>query len=179
VWQTEWGTGCADCADTGGMAEALRWSGQIVKALRDGDASAWFAFRAVADSTHGPGDALIVRTRGGPAPFVLTKRYSVFKQYSRYGPRGSRVLVVGESLPDVDAVAFRTSKRRAVVITNEGTRARRVRVDLGDERGPITGRRTSASEDFAQVGPIGYAGKPLPFLLPPQSITTLSLAPER
>jgi hypothetical protein len=179
VWQTEWGTGCADCADTGGMTEAIRWSGQIVKALRDGGASAWFAFRAVADSTHGPGDALIVRTRGGPAPFVLTRRFSVFKQYSRYGPRGSRVLVVGESMSGVDAVGFRTAKRRAVVLTNDGQRAREVSVDFGEVRGPVTGRRTSAAEDYAPVGPIGYDGRALSFLLPAQSVTSLSLAPER
>jgi O-glycosyl hydrolase len=178
VWQTEWGTGCASCADTGGMPEAIRWSGQIVKALRDAGASAWFAFRAVADSTHGPGDALIVRTRSGASPFVLTKRYSVFRQYSRFGPRGSRVLVVGESIPQLDAVAFRTGKRTSVVLTNDAPRSRRVRVDLGDRRGPMTGRRTSPTEDYAEIGPIGYAGRPIRFLLPPMSVTTLSVLPD-
>lgn len=176
VWQTEYGTGCAECADTGGMPEAIRWSGQIVKAINDAGSSAWFAFRAVADSTHGPGDALIVRTRGGAAPFVLTKRYSVFRQYSRYGPRGSHVLVVGESIPQLDAVAFRNGRRTSVVLTNESARPRRVSVDLGEKRGPLTGRRTSARDDYAEIGPIGYPGRPMPFMLPPLSVTTLSVA---
>jgi O-glycosyl hydrolase len=175
VWQTEYGTGCAGCADTGGMPEAIRWSGQIVKAIRDAGASAWFAFRAVADSTHGPGDALIVRTRSGAAPFVLTKRYSVFRQYSRYAPRGSRVLVVGESIPQLDAVAFRKGKRRSVVLTNESTRPLSVAIDFGNRRGPMTGRRTSATEDYTEVGPIGYPGRPMRFVLPPMSVTTLSV----
>jgi hypothetical protein len=177
VWQTEYGTGCSGCGDGGGMPEAIRWSGQIVKALRDAGASAWFAFRAVADSTHGPGDALIVRTRGGPSPFALTKRYSVFRQYARYAPRGSRVLVVGESIPQLDAVAFKRGSLRALVMTNESGRAKRVAVDFGDVRGGLTGRRTSTDEDYVQVGPIGYEGKPKPFVLPPLSVTSLMLAP--
>ena len=39
-------------------------------------------------------------------------------------------------------------------------------------------RRTSATEDYTEIGPIGYAGRPIRFLLPPMSVTTLSVLPD-
>jgi O-glycosyl hydrolase len=87
VWQTEWGTGCRDCPDDRSMDLALEWSRQITTDLMEADVSAWFTFRAVADATHGPGDALIVRQRDHPEePFYTTKRFDVFRHYSSVSP---------------------------------------------------------------------------------------------
>ncbi|MGI8593475.1 MAG: glycosyl hydrolase, partial [Solirubrobacteraceae bacterium] len=63
VWQTEYGTGCATCSEDDSIHRAIGWSRKIVSDLTKAQVSAWFAFRAVADSTHGPGDALLVRVR--------------------------------------------------------------------------------------------------------------------
>jgi hypothetical protein len=178
VWQTEWGTGCPRCGEDDSMHLAIRWSQRIATDLDRGRVSAWFAFRAVADSTHGPGDALIVRTRGSPRrPWLVTRRFDVFRQYSSVGPRGARRLLVGERITGLFAVAFRNAGRTSVVLTNTSRRsARKPLLDLGPRAGDLTARRTSSRERFAPVAAPRYRGRPVRVTLPPESVTTYTLA---
>ena len=178
VWQTEFGTGCATCHDRGGIHEAMNWSLQIAGGLDAGRTSAWFAFRGIADSTHGPGDALLVRERRNrKRPFYASKRFHVFRQYSTVAPPGSAVLEVAERLPAVTAVAFRDGDRVSVVVTNSGRATHPVELDLGDAPGTITPRRTSFREDFRALPKLRYDGAPLRVDLAGESVTTLTLSP--
>ena len=175
VWQTEWGAGCPTCRDENSMADAIPWSMQIAAALTHAETTAWFAFRAIADSGHGPEDALLVRTRGSRRAFYASKRFHVFRQYSSAGPRGARRLVV--KVPHgLRGVAFDYRGTTRLVLTNPAPEARRVGVSLGDRPGTLTFRRTSADENFARLRRLRYVGRPIRMDLPPASVTTIWLA---
>ena len=176
VWQTEFGTGCAECGDDASMHGAIHWARKIVSALTKAQASAWFAFRPVADITHGPGDALIVRDRSDKRrPYYLTKRFQVFRQYSSAAPAGSQRILVRNGVGGTLAVAFRKGGRLSVVVTNPRTASRQAVLDLGDRSGVLTGRRTDARQSFAPIRPVNYLGKPVRLVLPPESVTTYEL----
>ena len=181
VWQTEYGTGCADCPEDDSIHRAIGWSRKIVSDLTKAQTSAWFAFRAVADSTHGPGDALVVRVRRDRRrPFFATRRFFVLRQYTSVAPPGARRLEVRERVPGVQAVAFRTGERVAAVVTNASPRGpRSIRLDLGPRRGRLALRRTSSRERFTPLEPLAYRGRPLRLVLPPESVTTYSLTSPR
>jgi O-glycosyl hydrolase len=173
VWQTEWGTGCVGCPDEDSMEVALRWSEQIAAALVDGEASAWFAFRGVASSGHGPGDGLVVRTPDEPEPFHTTKRFDVFRQYSSVAGPGSRRLETEVSGDQVLAVGFKSSDGVAVVLTNLAPQAANLSLDLGSRNGRLSGRRTDSEASFQALPHQDYAGHPLDLSVPAQSVTTL------
>jgi O-glycosyl hydrolase len=176
VWQTEWGTGCPDCPDDRSMESGLEWSRKIAEGLVQAETSIWFTFRAVADSTHGPGDALIVRQRDHPnEPFYTNKRFEAFRHYSSAAPPGSERLEVTIRQSDLLAVAFRRGESIAVVVTNSAGSPRRVFLDLGEQSGSLRAHRTSQREDFRPLAPRRYEGKPISVELPESSITTFRL----
>jgi len=176
VWQTEFGTGCAECGDDPSMHGAIKWARKIAGALTKAQASAWFAFRPVADITHGPGDALIVRDRSNKQrPYYTTKRFDVFRQYSTAAPTGSQRIVVRNGVKGTLTVAFRKGGRLSIVLTNPSTAPKRAAFDLGDRSGVLAGRRTDARQGFAPIPPVNYSGKPVPLVLPPESVTTYEL----
>ena len=181
VWQTEWGTGCPTCGEEDSMHLATRWSQRIATDLIAGRAAAWFAFRAVADSTHGPGDALIVRERANRGrPWIVTRRFDVLRQYTSVAPPGARRLDVRTGVGGVRAVAFRVGDRVSLVVTSvEHSRSRRARIYLGPGAGRLTARRTSERLRFAALPARPYAGRPVPVTLPPESVTTYTLTARR
>jgi len=180
VWQTEFGTGCAECPDDDSMHGAIRWARQIVAALTKAQATAWFAFRPVADATHGPGDALLVRDAKDPGrPYYASRRFEVFRQYSTAAPPGARRLVVRDSLPETSAVAFGFRGRLSVVVTNASRRPQVASLELGARRGTVSARRTSATQRFAPQPRRSYKGRALRVALPPESVTTYVLEPGR
>ncbi|MGI8595131.1 MAG: hypothetical protein ACR2ML_12345, partial [Solirubrobacteraceae bacterium] len=118
-------------------------------ALTKAQATAWFAFRPVADATHGPGDALLVRDAKSPSrPYYASRRFEVFRQYSTAAPPGARRLVVRDSLPETSAVAFGFRGRLSVVVTNASRRPQIASLELGSRRGGVSARRTSATQRF-------------------------------
>jgi O-glycosyl hydrolase len=177
LWQTEWGTGCASCPERDSMHLATRWSARIANDLIAGRVAAWFAFRAVADSTHGPGDALIVRERANRRrPWLVTRRFDVLRQYTSVAPRGARRLDVASGVRGVEAVAFRDGARVSLVLTNLRLhRPSPVRLVLGPGAGALSARRTSERLRFAALAPQPYAGRPVVVNLPPQSVTTYTV----
>ena len=176
VWQTEWGTGCPTCSDERTIDSALDWSRQIATGLVKADASAWFTFRAVADSTHGPGDALIVRQRDHPEePFYATKRFQVFRQYASAAPPGARRLEIRVDRGSLPAVAFLRGTAVTLVLTNSGSSAESVELDFGRRVGSLSAFRTSATEDFRTLPSRSYEGRPLRNVLPPRSVTSYAL----
>jgi O-glycosyl hydrolase len=178
TWQTEWGTGCATCRENDSVERALRWSRKIAEDLSGPEVTVWFAFRAVADAAHGPGDAVMVRIRrGGRSRLYLTKRYFVMRQWTSAAPPGAVRLAVRSAVPGLWAVAFRRPRRTALVLTNSAPVERRLRLDLGRPRGRVSVRRTSASERFARLDSLRYSGRPVPVVVAPRSVTTYVLAP--
>lgn len=174
VWQTEWGAGCPTCADGDTMRGAIAWSVQIADALSEAQTSAWFTFRAIADSGHGPADALLVRTRQSTQPFYASKRYHVFHQYSSAAPRGALRLTT-RAPEGVKAVAFSFRRSVRLVLANPGLETLRLRVSLGRRSGLLRARRTSENESFAALPVRRYRGAPVTVDLPPYSVTTLSV----
>ena len=171
VWQTEWGAGCPDCGDQDTIGSAMPWALKIVEGITQAHATAWFTFRAIADSGHGPQDALLVRTRKESRPFYASKRYHVFRQYSTAAPPGARRLVV-RAPAGVTAVAFRYRGSVRLVMANHSGSVLRVRASLGRGGGLVRTRRTSASESFAALPSRRYRDR-IVVELPPSSVTTL------
>ena len=177
TWQTEWGTGCATCREDDSVERALRWSRKIAEDLSGPEVTVWFAFRAVADAAHGPGDALIVRIRrGGRSRLYLTKRYFVMRQWTGAAPPGAVRVAVRSAVPGLWALAFRRPRRTALVLTNSAGVSRRLRLDLGSRRGRVSVRRTSSTERFAPLASLRYSGRPAPVVVAPRSVTTYVLA---
>lgn len=176
LWMTEWVSACpeGDCQDDPSIGFALRWASQMTKDLTIAGASAWFMFRGIADSTHGADGAIIVRTRGAARRFTETKRYPVLRQFTTAARRGvRRVDTSGNAKADVLQVGFASRRRRALVLTNEGTDANTVRVVLSRRPGRLRTWRTSASENFASRPARRLARGTVDVMLPPQSVTTL------
>jgi len=178
VWQTEFGTGCGSCPDDRTMASGLQWSRKIYLALTEANARAWFAFRPVSNSEHGPEDALLVRQYGNRSrPFYAGKRFYVFRQYSSAAPPRSRRLDTAVSGEGITAVAFTRKGVVAVVINNPGSQAVTVDLDFGGRKGRLSGRRTSPGESFRSLGRLAYGGSAVQVALPRQSVTTYELRP--
>ncbi len=180
-WMTEFTAGCAagNCPDTPSMTHALRWARRITVDLRAG-VSGWFVFRAADDSTHGPDEGLIVRQRGNRRrPFYLTKRYFVLRQYTLAAPEGARRLR-NSSAAGLPSLGFRRPDGTlSVVVANTGSRSRLLRINFGtDQNGRLLIRRTSRSNNFAELPGRRYPGEPVLMRLPAKSATTVVLADE-
>jgi Glycosyl hydrolase catalytic core len=176
TWQTEWGTGCSTCREDDTTARALEWSRRIASDLGGPEVTVWFAFRAVADAAHGPGDALIVRIRrAGRSRLYLTRRYFVFRQWTSAAPPGATRLLVRSAVPGLAALAFRHGAATSLVLTNSARSPRRVRLDLGRRSGRVAVRRTSPGERFERLETLRYSGRPLSVDVVPSSVTTYSL----
>jgi O-glycosyl hydrolase len=180
IWMTEWtGSDCprGDCRDRPEIGFALRWAAQITRDLQQPGVTAWFVFRAVDDSTHGPDSGIIVRTRDNPdSPFYLTKRFHVLRQFTSAAPPGARRLEVSGGLP---ALAFRRGRRLALVVTNPDSREVTANVVLGRRRGRVAIRRTSGHENFRRLPTQAYDGGSIAVRLPPASVSTFTLVPAR
>jgi hypothetical protein len=156
------------------MKSGLEWSRQIASNLTEAQTSAWFAFRAVADSTHGPGDALVVRQFGRASePYYTTKRFDVFRHYSNAGPPGSTRLETRVGDDQLSAVAFRASAV-SLVVTSSSHDPRAVDVDLGPGAGRVEVRGRLRARALPPP-PIEYRGQPLSVTLLSQSVTTFTL----
>jgi O-glycosyl hydrolase len=179
VWMTEWTIDpCPDCPDEArpSMRRALSWAQEITAHLTVAQATAWFALLAVADSTHGAQAGMIVRQRDNPEePFYVTKRFHVYRHYSSAGPPGSRVLETRVRQHGIAALAFARDEGVAVVLANPGPRPVGIGLDLGQGSGRLAGRRTSTTEEFAELDPLDYEGVPLRIRLPAESVTSLEL----
>jgi glycosyl hydrolase family 30 len=180
VWQTEWGSGCATCGDDRSIDSGLEWSARIAASLVEARAGAWFAFRPVALSTHGPADGLLVRRDGArAAPFYATKRFHVFRHYATAGPPGSRRVPIRISSHGLLGVGFRRGERVSVVLTNPAARSVSVDLALGAARGRLRIWRTSARENYKLVRRANYAGSPARLILPGKSVTSAILGGSR
>ena len=175
VWQTEWGSTCPTCRDDFSMRTALALSRQIADSLTYGRSSAWFLRHAVALPNLDPRSALIVRTRGRPRPFYVTRRFDVFRQYTLAAPPGSQRLATRVPGSGGLAVAFRSGGSTAVVVTNPASAQVPATIDLGSQTGTVRFRRTSRTERFVRLPPQRYGGKALRMDLPGQSVTTIIL----
>ena len=178
VWQTEWGSGCLGCEDDPSMDVALRWSEQIAAGLVEGQTSAWFAFRGVASSGHGPGDALIVRVPDPAEPFYTTKRFEVFRHYSGAAGPGSRRLETRVEGSHLLAVGFRSRQGVAVVLTNLAAGNADLSLDLGHGTGELRRRITGPEASYEPLPSLEYAGDPVRLTLPAKGVATLWLKSE-
>jgi len=177
VWQTEFGTGCSDCRDHDSTSEAMVWARKIASALTDGNVSAWFGFRPVADVTHGPGDGLIVRTGDRVRPYYVSRRYDVFRQFSSVAPPGSRRVDVRGTGRRVPAVAFRSGRRLALVVINQRPRPWSTTLRFPGP-GRLTLVRSSALEHFRRIAVPPMSRNTLDVVLPPRSVSTYLSEPE-
>lgn len=178
VWMTEWVSACprGNCSDDPSMARALVWARQITRDITRGQAAAWFVFRGVADSTHGADGAIIVRDRGRPEdPLRRTKRYPIMRQFAVLTSPGARRYAVDGAPPaELDAVGFRSPRRRGVVVTNSGPSERVVRLALGRSDDRLRAWRTDAEDDFRLVLDRRATPAAVDLTLPAGSVITLA-----
>ncbi len=179
LWMTEWIDACprGDCPDDPSIEKALALAEKISLDLTVGRAGAWFLVRAVADSTHGPDGAIIVRDRSNAArPLSTTKRYPVMRQFAVAAPPGSALTTVRGAPPaGLDVAGFSSQRNRGVVLTRRfGNEALRVRLVLGQRDGALRAWRTSADESFRSILTRPSTPRSIDLVLPPFSITTVT-----
>jgi O-glycosyl hydrolase len=194
VWMTEHlpqTSAPGACGSSGALEDTINSALSVaddITTLMSGPAqpSAYLTLRAVARD-HGPGIASIVlepptRNCSAPTPaesFSLTKRFYAEKQYTRAAPRGSFRLALESVPPGLKAIAFHAPDRSTrIVVLNESDQDRRIVLNLGRRgSGKLSGRRTSATENYAPLKVAHYRGRPRTIRIQALSITTFVFAP--
>ena len=185
--------------DAGEMGAGLWLAQEILTDLNDLQPSAWILWQVIdshicRDGYLGRKDSGMVNTDGGywgtavadhdRNRLILTMKYYVFGQFTRYIRPGSRVFAVGGN-----AVAAEDpqQQRLAVVVMNSGDGEKTVRVDLsafGETISPeasVRAIRTSGGiadgEHWAELPALHMEGGGFSAVLAPYSVTTF-LIPE-
>ena len=199
LWMSEVDSGNTAGKDSGEMGAGLWLAKEIMTDLNGLTPSAWILWQVIDNHISREGylgrrDSGMVNTQGGywgvavadhdREQLVLTMKYYVFGQFTRYIRPGSRLFAVKG-----DAVAAEDPQRRRLVVValNDGDAEKTVRVDLsafGPEFPPETEVqviRTSGTmadgEHWAELPALGVDGDGFTAVLAPYSVTTF-LVPE-
>ena len=109
--------------------------------------------------------------------WVRTKKYYYTGQFSRFIlPGAVRIASVSDDV-DVKVSTFQVGTKIVAVLINNAATSLAVRVDFPADSGLVeaTGVRTSASEDWAAVGPFQVVQDGVNLDLPGQSVTTITV----
>ncbi len=199
LWMSEVDSGQTIGKDSGEMGAGLWLAREIITDLNGLTPSAWILWQVIdnhicRDGYLGRRDSGMVDTRGGywgvavadhdREQLILTMKYYVFGQFSRYIRPGSRLIAVKG-----DAVAAEDLQRRRLVVValNDGDAEKPVRVDLsafgaavppGTEVQAIrTSGSMAAGEHWAELPSLHTDEGGFTAALPPYSVTTF-LIPE-
>ena len=197
LWMSEVDSGETLTREAGEMGAGLWLAREIITDLNGLTPSAWILWQVIdshicREGFLGRKDTGMVDTSGGywgvavadhnRQQLVLTMKYYVFGQFTRYIRPGSRLLAV-----DGDAVAAVDEQRRCltVVAMNAGNTEKSIRVDLSafsDRISPETGVRVirtsggiAGGEHWAELPSLYTAGTEFSAVLKPFSVTTFML----
>ena len=123
------------------------------------------------------GTLITLNSSGGTyTGFTRTKTYYYFGQYSRFVRPGALRVSVGSSDPGIEVTAYHRGNSRVIVAINRGGSPASTLLTAPDLAGvsAMTPVRTSATENWAQLAPVGVTGTSLSVTLAPGSVTTFA-----
>ncbi|HEV2861520.1 MAG TPA: glycoside hydrolase family 30 beta sandwich domain-containing protein [Pyrinomonadaceae bacterium] len=172
IWQTE--DSNLNGQYVGSIDDGMTWATEINKALNGGRFSAYFYWWVM--SLNGGNEGLISADATTDS-FQVPKRLYVLGQFSRFIRPGSVVLASTSSDATLQVTAVRpTTGAVAVVLANGGRSAHTVTVNLpGLTNTPasVTPYRTSATENQAQLAPVGVTSGAFTITVPAKSVVTV------
>lgn len=120
-----------------------------------------------------PGTGILVKEDG---TYEVLPGYYLYKQVSRAGQAGMQIAAVTSLDREVTAIAFargKTSHPDAFVLINLGDKASRVDVTVrGTKAVQFQAWRSSPSENYQGLEPVGVDGDHLTYTAPARSVTT-------
>ena len=172
IWQTE--DSNLDGKYNGSIDEGLTWSTEIYKALNGGRFSAWFYWWVMTLQNDNQG---LLNVNPATDSVIVPKRLYVVGHFSRFIRPGSIVLgsTSNDSTLQVTAVKP-VSGNVAIVLSNTGRNSHTVTVSLtglSNQPASVTPYRTSASDNQAQLSPIGVAAGAFTITVPAKTIVTI------
>lgn len=125
-----------------------------------------------ADETYSDGSmeaAFLIKEDGS---LIINKGYYYYKQLTRAGQPNSQVVEVFNYDPSLGVMAF-SGEQKSVVVINKSEEDKEIEITLeGLEATALGGYRTSASEDYQNIGDIRLEGKTFTYTSPARSVTT-------
>jgi glucuronoarabinoxylan endo-1,4-beta-xylanase len=172
IWQTE--DANLNGQYNGSIDDGMTWSAEIYKAMNGGRFSAWFYWWAMTTQNDNQG---LINADPTTDSFQVPKRLYVMGQFSRFIRPGSVVLASTSSDSTVQVTAVRPATGSvAVVLANTGRSSQTVTVNLNGLTNPpasVTPYRTSASENQAQLAPVGVSAGVFTITVPSKSVVTV------
>lgn len=187
LWMSEVDGGGTAGTDAGEMGAALWLAERIALDLNGLNASAWIMWQVIDNHIsqagyNGKKDSGMVNLNGGywgtavadhdKDTIILTKKYYAFGQYTRYIRPGMIMLNTGSNT----VAAYDPASGQVVIVAyNTGSGANDMRFDLSDFNEVGTSAqiiRTSASENWKELGSTPLSGTTLEASLPAHSVTT-------
>jgi len=172
VWQTE--DSNLDGKYNGSIDEGLTWSTEIYKALNGGRFSAWFYWWVMTLQNDNQG---LLNVNPATDSVIVPKRLYVVGHFSRFIRPGSIVLGSTSTDSTLQVTAVKpVSGNVAIVLSNTGRNSHTVTVSLtglSNQPASVTPYRTSASDNQAQLSPIGVAAGVFTITVPAKTILTI------
>lgn len=176
VWMTEW---CArDADESPGQINSATLYGKAMHDAFTGGANVWFAYDWVYPPRKG-GEALIHIDWGND--YTLKKPYWLIRQWGTPLVPGMRVVeATADRAADVKPTAFLAADKRSLVVhvvnVTDAEQAIVLAVaGFAGQPGPAARKRTSATEDAAELPALATAGKDHADTLPARSMVTYVL----
>ncbi|MBA2479261.1 MAG: PKD domain-containing protein [Planctomycetes bacterium] len=172
VWMTEFFSG------VGGLqSDWLGWAGLMHDQMWMYDVSAIdYMFGFFGAWTNGTDKLIALNTSGETyTGYTLSREYYVTGQWSRFVPQGAKRIGSTTSDASIKATAFKDAQNIVVVAVNANSSATKsIRVALSGVSGMSDARptRTSATDSWAVLPAITFAGSAFDAVLPPRSVTT-------
>jgi glucuronoarabinoxylan endo-1,4-beta-xylanase len=158
----------------GSIDEGLTWSTEIYKALNGGRFSAWFYWWVMTLQNDNQG---LLNVNPATDSVIVPKRLYVVGHFSRFIRPGSIVLGSTSTDSTLQVTAVKpVSGNVAIVLSNTGRNSHTVTVSLtglSNQPASVTPYRTSASDNQAQLSPIGVAAGVFTITVPAKTILTI------
>ena len=172
IWQTE--DSNLDGKYNGSIDDGMAWAAEINKALNGGRFGAWFYWWVMTLQNDNQG---LLNVDPATDSVQVPKRLYVLGQFSRFIRPAAVVLASTSSDSTLQVTAVRpTGGSVAVVLANTGRSSHTVTVTLAGLTNPpvsLTPYRTSATENQAQLGPVGVSGGAFTIAVPAKSVVTV------
>lgn len=169
LWVTEWSKLRKDKEK--GIDESLTLASHIHEALAIGNVNAFLYWGYWWDEVTPQG---LIIASGLDSYYETTKRYYMFKQFSKFIRPGMVRIDAGSDFPTLKVSAYKNDKNLTMVIINKSGPQQKIQLNLPGD-GTLDIYETSEEKDSAKTGSIAIkGGQPTSLTIPANAMLTLS-----